>query len=88
MSNTDIFNILSEAIQEITGLDKSEISIEADIIEDLEIDPIVTFPLILRTVNQQLDIKLPLSNPEFVSELKKCETIAELVDLIEGESEF
>lgn len=88
MSNNDIFAIVAETIQEITGLDKSEISLNADITEDLEIDPIVTFPLILRTINQQLEGQLPLNNHEFVSELKKCETIAELVDLIEGESEF
>lgn len=88
MKNNDIYQIVVETIHDVTGLEREEIGLDADLTEDLSIDPVATFPLIMKTIDEQLDVNLPLHNSDFVAELKKCDTIADLVDLIETESEF
>ena len=88
MLNKDIYTIIVQVIHEVTGLEKNEIDLEADLTEDLDIDPVSTFPQIIRSINEELNVDLPLGSPEFIAELKKCDTVADLVDLIETESEF
>jgi len=88
MTRQDSYQVVANAIQEVTGLDASEITLDADLAEDLEIDQLQAFPHIMKLINQSLDDELPLRNANFISELKKCETVADLVDLVESESEF
>lgn len=88
MLNKDIYTIIVQVIHEVTGLEKNEIDLDADLTEDLDIDPVATFPQIIRSINEELNVDLPLHSPSFISELKKCDSVADLVDLIETESEF
>ncbi len=82
MTNS-IYDITIEAIQERTGLEKDDITLDALLEDDLGINMISDFPAIIKKINKQLDIKMPLQDQDFIDELKECETVAELVDLIE-----
>lgn len=88
MTNNAIYQKVSQAIQQVTGLEENEIRPDFDLAEDLSINPISDLPMILKLVNQELDVELPLDQHDFIAEAKKSETVAELADLIENESEF
>ena len=78
-----VYQIVSQSIQEVTGLEENDITLDASLEEDLGLDMLSDFPAIITEINHHLDIKLPLQNQDFISDLKDCETVAELVDLIE-----
>lgn len=84
----DVLQIVASAVSDVTGLDVSDVTLDSALEDDLGLDMVESFPKIMREVNEQLDGVLPLSERNFVNDLKSCETIAELVDLIEVESEF
>ncbi len=77
------YQTVSQAIQEVTGLEEADITLDASLEEDLGVDMLSDFPAIITEINHQLEIKLPLQNQDFIEDLKECETVAELVDLIE-----
>lgn len=77
------YQIVSQSIQEISGLDESDVTLDASLEDDLGLDMLSDFPAIITEINQQVEVKLPLQNHDFIEELKNCETVAELVDLIE-----
>lgn len=84
----DVLRIVAEVVSEVTGLDPVDVTYDASLEDDLGLDMMESFPRIMRGINEQLDGALPLSDKLFVADIKACETIAELVDLIESESEF
>lgn len=86
---TSIYQVIIKAITEVTGLDADDISLDSALDEeDLSIDMVESFPRIIASINEQLDHQLPVQDPVFRTELKACETIAELVDVIETEYQY
>jgi acyl carrier protein len=77
-----------QAINEVTGVDTDEITIDAHIEDDLGIDLVSTFPKIMQEINFNMNSQLPLRDPKFVEDLKDAETVGELVDVISAELEY
>ena len=79
----DTFGIVRRIIAETSGIELEEITLDADIEEDLGINMVNEFPVIVTKIQQALpDVFLP------VQSVKDCVTIAELVELIDEEREL
>jgi acyl carrier protein len=81
-SEQDTFHIVQRIIAETTGIDVEEITLDADLEEDLGIDMMREFPAIVIKIQKEIDVVLP------VKAVKECVTIAELVELIDDEREL
>lgn len=86
--NRTIKDIVIQAINEVTGVDTEEITLDAHVEDDLGIDLVTTFPKIMQEINLNMGGQLPLRDPEFVADLKEAETVGELVDVIGAELEY
>lgn len=78
-----ILGIVQRVIAEITGNEIDDITMYADLEEDLGIDMISELPAIVTKLKMELpDVRLPMSS------VMECTTIEELVELIEEEREL
>lgn len=78
----DTFFILQHIIAETTGIELEEITLDADLEEDLGINMMSEFPVIITKIQKKIDVNLP------VSAVKDCQTVADLVELIDDEREL
>ncbi len=76
------FTIVQRIIAETTGNDIEDITLDADLEEDLGIDVIVELPAIVMKIQKEIDVKLSMAA------VKECATVAELVELIDDEREL
>lgn len=88
MNNLPISAIVNKNITEVLGVGEDEITIDADLENDLGIDMLEAYPKIIKRINQDLDGILPLSDRYFVRELKRAETVGELIEVVETEAEY
>ena len=78
----DTFLILQNIIADTTGIDLEDITMDADLEEDLGINMMSEFPVIITKIQKKIDVNLP------VSAVKECVTVADLVELVEDEREL
>jgi acyl carrier protein len=78
----DTFFILQHIIAETTGIELEEITLDADLEEDLGVNMMSEFPVIITKIQKQIEVNLP------VSSVKECATIADLVELVDDEREL
>ena len=78
----DTFTIIQHIIAETTGNDMEDITLDADLEDDLGINMMDEFPAIVTKIQKQIDVILP------VSAVKECATVAELVELVDDEREL
>lgn len=78
----DTLAIVQRVITEVTGNDIEDITIDADLEDDLGIDMVREFPAIVIKLQKELDVTLP------VKTVKECATVAELVELLDDEREL
>jgi acyl carrier protein len=81
-TGNDTFSIVQHIIAETTGIDLEEITLDADLEEDLGINMMDEFPAIVTKIQKQIDVILP------VNAVKECVTVAELVELVDDEREL
>ncbi len=82
VTNTDTFTIVQHIIAETTGNDLEDITLDADLEEDLGINMMDEFPAIVTKIQKQIEVILP------VSSVKECATVAELVELVDDERDL
>jgi acyl carrier protein len=80
--HSDTFGVVQRVIAEVTGLDYEDITLDADIEEDLGIEMMSEFPAIVVRLQKELDVVLSMPV------VRDCVTIAELVELIDDEREL
>ena len=78
----DTFLIIQQIIAETTGIDLEDITLDADLEEDLGINMLSEFPVIITKIQKQIDVILP------VASVKECVTVADLVELVDDEREL
>ncbi|SRR5258708_5862928 len=78
----DTFLVLQHIVAETTGIEMEEITLDADFEEDLGINMMSEFPVIITKIQKQIEVNLP------VSAVKECATIADLVELVDDEREL
>jgi len=78
----DTFTIIQHIIAETTGNDMEDITLDADLEDDLGINMMDEFPVIVTKIQKQIEVILP------VSAVKECATVAELVELVDDEREL
>jgi acyl carrier protein len=79
----DTLAILQRIITETTGNDLEDITLDADLQEDLGINMISEFPVIISKLQQAIpDVTLPIHM------VKDCATVAELVEVIDEERDL
>jgi acyl carrier protein len=78
----DTFFIVQHIIAETTGIDIEDITLDADLEEDLGINMMSEFPAIITKIQKQIEVNLP------VSAVKECAVVAELVELIDDERDL
>ena len=81
-NDKNTFGIVQHIIAETTGVDIEEITLDADIEEDLGINMMDEFPAIITKIQRQIDVILP------VNAVKECATVAELVELVDDERDL
>lgn len=86
----ELYQVIADVIVEVAGIEPEEISLDSHLEDDLGIDRLLTYPRIIKIVDERLRSHggLPLKDDSFMAELRECETLGELVDLIEVESKF
>jgi acyl carrier protein len=81
--HADTFNIVQSIIADTTGNEIDDITLDADLEEDLGINMINEFPAIVTKIKLDIpDVKLPITS------VLECTTVGELVDLIDEEREL
>jgi acyl carrier protein len=79
----DTFAIVQRLIAEVTGNELDDITIDADLEEDLGINMMSEFPAIITKIRKEIpEVIIPTSS--FVD----CATVAELVELIDEERDL
>jgi len=81
-SPADTFLIVQQIIAETTGNDVEDITLDADLEEDLGMNMLHELPAIVMKIQKQIDVKLP------IQAVRECATVAELVELIDDEREL
>lgn len=79
---TSTFQIVQRVISEVTGNNLEDITLDADLENDLGIDMRTEFLAIITRIQRSIDVVLP------ISDVKNCLTVAELVELVEEEREL
>ncbi len=78
----DTLSVVQRIIAEVTGNDIEDITLDADLEEDLGVEMLHELPLIVLKIQKELDVKLSMAA------VKDCATVAELVELIDDEREL
>jgi acyl carrier protein len=79
----DTFAVVQRVIAEVTGNEYEDITLDADLEEDLGIDMMSEFPAIVLKIKKEVpEIVIPTSR--FI----ECATVAELVELIDDERDL
>jgi acyl carrier protein len=81
-SGHDTFAIVQRIIAETTGNELEDITLDADLEEDLGINMMNEFPMIVTKIQKNIDVVLP------VNSVKECVTVAELVELVDDERDL
>ena len=81
-AKNETLSVVQRVIADITGNDIEDITLDADIEEDLGIDMISEFPIIVMKIQKELDVILPKAA------VRDCVIIAELVELIDDERDL
>ena len=81
-AKNDTLSVVQRVIAEITGNDIEDITLDADIEEDLGIDMISEFPVIVMRIQKELEVLLPKAA------VRDCVIIAELIELIDDERDL
>jgi acyl carrier protein len=76
------FQVVQHVISEATGNDPEDITLDAALADDLGIEMLTDFLPIVKGIQKHIDVILP------TQEVKRCLTVAELVELVDEEREL
>jgi acyl carrier protein len=82
-SGHDTFALVQRIIAEVTGNEMDDITLDADLEEDLGINMMTEFPAVITKLKKEVpEVIIP------TSAFMDCATVAELVELIDEEREL